>query len=891
LENEKLNRLYGFIIYGVLLSLGFAIVISIMSWFSKDKIGNLALTEINKQLINPIKVKEIDFSIWNSFPNAEIRFSEVKIPDVNGNTLLRSKSLSISLPLSILWDQSKLSISGLTVENGVILIRTSKNGISNFDIIKKNNNSEKNFELDIQKAHLKNIRLWVEERPTKTLFNILVRENISKLHLKGKVWSIDSKLNAVASSISVAGINKIQRKKLALDGSIRFNPSASTIAFDNLNLKLNKLPFDLKGIMTWKGAMNGYDLKLSSEGKNPMDLLSLMPINEYKKIGSPKFEGHYTLKSKLVGSIKEPKFNVNIGISNGKLNADLWKFPITNLNLSAQYINEGEGVLKISKLSGTSAGSKIQGKLLVKNFKDPYLDIQAFGKVPASLIASYIQWPALTGMSGLIQFNNLNLKGRLENLKNYSGPASFIINGSVTAINVNCLLGENSILFPTGNFSLSGNQIVFNAPSINGKFNNIQSNLRTNGTIVNLIPYLLNPDAETVGINGSLFTPSIDTKAWMLAFQKSGNGSNNSNQKFPLQGNIKYSIGKWSHGKIMGEKCIGNVNFNRKVISVETSTLAMGGSIKFSGKLNLSDRMSTASKLLLQNVDIKNCFLQFDNFGQQTLRHDHLSGRLDTRLFFTGNWNAAKEFDVNSLHAMAEVNIRNGSLVNFALLNGFSKFVHIQDLNNIRFTNVNNWIEIKNRNIEIPAMFIQNNAVNLTVAGNHTFDQKINYYVKVNAGQALMNRVLAYEPSSHPQKAQNGLFNLYYQIYGNIPNFLFKMNRPDAVLAFEKSEEKKIAIYRALELNMRDMPLPLNGNPEKFITNDIAENSNNKTRSNKIDAEDQEEYLFDGNQETNKKDNSTKLSNPMKGLIPVFKPMPKKEKAKSVKEEDEFLDF
>jgi hypothetical protein len=85
------------------------------------------------------------------------------------------------------------------------------------------------------------------------------------------------------------------------------------------------------------------------------------------------------------------------------------------------------------------------------------------------------------------------------------------------------------------------------------------------------------------------------------------------------------------------------------------------------------------------------------------------------------------------------------------------------------------------------------------MSGAHTFNNAFNYKIKVNAGQVLMSRFKKYNPSLEPQKAENGMLNIYYVINGTPSNFKFAMDKGSVQEDFERSNTYKVEIMQALE--------------------------------------------------------------------------------------------
>ena len=99
----------------------------------------------------------------------------------------------------------------------------------------------------------------------------------------------------------------------------------------------------------------------------------------------------------------------------------------------------------------------------------------------------------------------------------------------------------------------------------------------------------------------------------------------------------------------------------------------------------------------------------------------------------------------------------------------------------------------------MPAMFIQSNALNLAVSGTHTFENKIDYNIKVNAGQVIFAKFKKHNSNLRPQKAKkNGWFNLYYRIYGQMETFTYESDKRRVRQQLDASGTRKRKIQKEL---------------------------------------------------------------------------------------------
>ncbi|MCU0345598.1 MAG: hypothetical protein MUC59_01560, partial [Saprospiraceae bacterium] len=84
-------------------------------------------------------------------------------------------------------------------------------------------------------------------------------------------------------------------------------------------------------------------------------------------------------------------------------------------------------------------------------------------------------------------------------------------------------------------------------------------------------------------------------------------------------------------------------------------------------------------------------------------------------------------------------------------------------------------------------------------AGEQTFDDKINYGIKVNAGQVLANKFKKGNRNveSIPAK-ENGFFNLYFLLSGTLEKYKYETNKRKVKDLFERSESQQRRIKAAL---------------------------------------------------------------------------------------------
>lgn len=142
---------------------------------------------------------------------------------------------------------------------------------------------------------------------------------------------------------------------------------------------------------------------------------------------------------------------------------------------------------------------------------------------------------------------------------------------------------------------------------------------------------------------------------------------------------------------------------------------AMEGELKTTGQIAFTQDNTLSMKIYLVAVDlnIPKIFSECENFGQGTLTDKHLKGKVSTSISLNADWRNYKDLDMKTLSAVIDFRITNGELNKFEPLRAASKFVRVEELENIRFADLENTIKIANGRIDVPEFEIKTSALNL----------------------------------------------------------------------------------------------------------------------------------------------------------------------------------
>jgi len=333
---------------------------------------------------------------------------------------------------------------------------------------------------------------------------------------------------------------------------------------------------------------------------------------------------------------------------------------------------------------------------------------------------------------------DIAFEGPINYLKTPNSVDKFKTTGEIFINNLDFSLEKNSLPFRDfgGHFLFNGRDLAIS--DFKGTIGN--SDFLINGFFRNIIAFIFSKN-QPIGIEADLQAQNIDLDELLTGNTKArdktveGKQSYTSfeiNPRLALTFNCKIDHLKFRRfrgNQIAGKLLISDQVAHGQQIRFET----LGGQIAMNGRVDgrQKDNIKVYTKSSYQGIYLDSLFYVFENFGQDFLEDRHLRGQafaeIDTYMTFDDHL----RFNSPDLVVDAGLIIENGELNNFEPLQKLSSYIDAQDLRRLRFADLKNKIRIKDRKIYLPNMVVQSNVSTIAVNGTHTFDQDINYRLKV----------------------------------------------------------------------------------------------------------------------------------------------------------------
>jgi hypothetical protein len=142
----------------------------------------------------------------------------------------------------------------------------------------------------------------------------------------------------------------------------------------------------------------------------------------------------------------------------------------------------------------------------------------------------------------------------------------------------------------------------------------------------------------------------------------------------------------------------------------------------------------------LFNMDIQKLFFAFNNFGQSQLTHEHLKGSISGTSVFSAEFDSSFTIRSESILSENDITILDGELNGYSPILALSRFIEVEELQNIQFETLENTILLRDNQVIIPTMDIQSNALNLSASGTHGFNNQYDYRLRLKLSEILYSK-------------------------------------------------------------------------------------------------------------------------------------------------------
>ena len=732
----KIGKWTGGILLGVFL------FVAILIFAFQDKIIEKSIAEINKNLEVPMTVTDVEFAFWSSFPNISIDLLDVEITSKNTDkSLLKSKKFNLRFnPLDLLVGDYNLK--QINVSNGELNLYVDSLGNDNYNIIKEaEGEDESDFKLELQSVKLKSMKVNYQNDVTnqkyRSLFDLVelsgeLSEEKFDMLTSGKIQLISAK----SSDITL-----VKNQEINFNLNLNVDQKKSITRLDKAEILIGGLPFSIDARVDTDSLqmhISSKDIQLT----DAVEKISIDPGNELQKLN-----GKGTLDFDLnitggMGAADPIDIACEFSIKDGQIIETSENLKFENIQLQGHYAKKDSTLeeLVLKKVSFDSETGPFSGTLSINDFERPKIKGTAKGSINLRSAHRVFHFSDFDQMHG-----KLNLFCDFEAVQAEKDADIQLkkCSGDISIVNSNFKLENDKRNFKEVNGKLKFTTRQVRVKDFALKVND--SDMKLKGTFSNVFNYIYNKGTLSVDLKLSGDKIKLDDLGSTTKEEKIADGEIYALPS-DLKGKIGISVGSLSYEGHTFERLRGQMKIQDREINFTSFSLENSGA-RVKGNLSIEEKspeeFELKTNLSSNRIDVKKAFKEWNNFYQDVILADNISGTADLSMQLRAMFNFGKGIDYPSLDSKLNLKISNGQLKNAEIMKDIAEGIKDspaklalgkknlklleERLKDISFSTLKNEISIKNEVVTIPRMNISSSALNMNVSGTHAFSNQVDY--------------------------------------------------------------------------------------------------------------------------------------------------------------------
>lgn len=732
---KQLKKVFFYLLLALLITVAGLMV---SAFLFKDRIIRQFVSEANKSLNTPVKIGRINISVFSSFPNLAIVFTDVYIEDSHpGNyPLLTAERISFNLNPIEVW-RGNYSIRGLAVSNSETNLKINAAGKSNFNIIKESKGEGGGtVKFDLRAVQLANTLVNYDDAAANQHHKFSSEKLIASILVTGDLYQIEATGDAMTKQIGINRSVFLANKSFTIDTKLDYDDDKKEVLFKPSSLKISDSEFTVSGDYAFK-TKNLINLQAEGKETDIQTLLSLMPEATTEKLKKYRSNGNVFFKLSLKGEIsqkKSPFISVAFGCTNTTLYHPDYKTQIKHTNLEGSFASSSltdfsHARLFLSDVNGELNNQVFKANLSIQDFNNPYVVFDFKGDLDAASIFNFYPIPELSLVAGFLSAD-ISFEGQTSMLKKKATVQKVKTNGAIVMSHLNFAYGSQPVKFTDINGTLQFNNQDLALSNVTGNFEN--SDFHLNGFFKNIITFLLFED-QPIGIETDLRSNFLDVdQLFAIAFGQEQSDHYRFSISPDVQLNFNCDVKRMKYKRFKPANIKGDLLVKNQVaVSRNIAMNAMGGSLTLNGIVDAKNpkAIDVVSSFKLNGIYVDSVFYVFENFYQDFIQDKHLKGQAFAEVELEMVLNEQLHLIPSTLISDITVAIKNGQLNNFEPMKKLNKYIDDESLSKLRFADLKNEIHIENKTIYLPQMDIKSNATDIRLSGTHTFDQHIDYRV------------------------------------------------------------------------------------------------------------------------------------------------------------------
>lgn len=724
----------------------------------EDEVKQGVVGALNKQLNAPVAISGMDLTLIARFPKASMNLHDVLIMEVRSDeapsdTLLFAKELFLEFSLwgLFLGDYTLERIHGDRVK---LYPGIDTKGAYNHIIWKEDSTATASADIALEKVSMQQLELRFRDA-----------RSMLEIRSHSKALAVQGRFTDALNDLTLSGDLHLHHwfqgadtlladRKADVRLAMSFGGDDGAFRITQGEVVSNKVPLELTLELLPSSTGDQLDLRANGLGLDLGNTLGLLPKGMLPQLDRYALKGAVDLAIRYTGPIDGagPALSLGAKVTKGHVKERRSGSVFSDISGELALDLSPQGVprkLHINGFSARSGSGTLRGDWRSDGLTNALVKADLQVDIDLSDILRFAQVDTLEQVGGRLAVD-ARIEGRVRDVADLKPadlrPLRMGGTASLRGASLKMKGVRHRIEELDAELALEGNDAAINSltATLQG------AHIVLKGRLVNLVPYLLFDDQRlTIQADGS--ADRIDLAALLQADEApKAKSTDDPGYALSLPASIaldlKARVEELVFAEFRATAINGTIRMQDRVLKVSPVTFNTASGAVL-GSLELDARgagpFPLAVDATFQDIDIKELFREFGDFGQDFIGHRHLSGRSQAKLTLRVPLSPALDMDMARLICTLDIAIDNGGIKGHAPLLAVADhlrdnrlvapFVNIPELRkrlgDVRFARLENRIEIRDGAVHIPTMEVKSSAMDLELSGTHWFDDRIDHHL------------------------------------------------------------------------------------------------------------------------------------------------------------------
>jgi len=699
---------------------------------NQDSIQNRFLTAVNEQLKAQVQVGGIEVDVFGQFPDISLRLDDVlildpKMPEEHQDTLLYFQSVFAHFEL---WPalRGQTNLNKVTAHGGLAHLHWDEYGNGNYDIL-RSDSSATSAHVNIKGLTIKDSEIRLSSAGNSPWQMNFIAQRV---RLRGQLDS--SSFNAHADwDLDVPQYND---QTLNLHGHMDLLRDGERIAIPEGQFKIQEWTLNLTGEIVdeqghWHMDASALDLaKIRPwlpQNLLPEELVIQGKLDAEADIITKPSGNHIDAR----GTLSDGRLKINAPWIDAQIQSGNVRF------ISGDRADLSRAQVTLANLDIQSRQTRAHANIELRNFVQPNLDIRAQTDGDAIDLFHWLRYDTWEGTTGSLK-SQVRLRKTFANTDQLfdEGPWPAHWSGTATIENTHVEIegAGKATEIEYANLELDDQDVIIK----DAKFTTGATDFRVHGTIGDALADqpLMRHNLRVTG-NSWRVEDILDWEIWEADLT---GRFDDDEEDWRDRHEVDLAVNQLSYDGIVVHNVSAQVdgiglNVHAKPLSLSHADGMISGQAFYMPLPK--DHAALSFEGFLSHLNLTTLMNAWDNFGQTQLTSQQISGDLNAQLNVQIEWDADWNVKEEAFVANADFTVADGRIQGYAPLLDLARFADVEDLKDVRFAPVQNQIRIANRVVNIPQMHLENNALELKVEGSHSFDNDMDFTLRLNLRDIL----------------------------------------------------------------------------------------------------------------------------------------------------------